>query len=308
MSKKKKKKTQFVPQYGHKNWKDIYTSKWFWPLVGVFVFVFILSLRFVFNLDIGFHLRGGQWMLEHMSFHQKDIFTYTVNQNEYIAMYWLYQIMLFVVYTIIGYKGLTIMNALLISFVFYMIFLRMNAHRIPLWLSTVSIFLAACSMQIRFTVRPDIATWIFLVLMLYVLDQYFYHKKKYLFWLVIIQVLWVNFHGLFILGWVIMGAYFISSWIDNRKVDKTLLKWCIIAVAVCLLNPYLFKGIAFPFYLFTRLQNSSIFKYLISEFMSPWSKSARQHMPLLPLYFYYFLSSTKLFAPFKLFSLILRQN
>ena len=265
-------------------------KKWILTIIGIFVLIIILSLRQIIDLDIGFHLRGGEWMLKNHSFHHYDVFTYTVNQNEYIAMYWLYQIFLYLVFTIGGYCGINIMNTLFIVTTFLIIFLRMKSARIPLWLISIILFWAVCATEIRFGVRPEIVTWIFLALFLFILDQYVEHKKNYLFLLPVIQILWVNSHGLFILGWIAMGCYFIGEWIHRRRPDKRLLKWSLLAIAVSIMNPYLFKGITFPFYLFTRLQSTSIFKDVISELASPWSHRAISHMASLPLYTYYIIS------------------
>jgi hypothetical protein len=107
--------------------------------------------------------------------------------------------------------------------------------------------------------------------MLLILDLYYDHKGNYLFLLPIIQLFWVNFHGLFILGWVIIGSYLIDTFFTKKSHFKELLKWTAISIFISLLNPYHIKGVLFPFYLFTRLQNASIFKDTITEFASPFS-------------------------------------
>ncbi len=38
---------------------------------------------------MGFHLRAGQWILQNHAFPDKDLFTYTVNQNDYVDLHWL---------------------------------------------------------------------------------------------------------------------------------------------------------------------------------------------------------------------------
>ncbi len=270
-------------------------SAWVVVLIFLFLLVFFLSLRKIMDLDIGFHLRGGEWMLENKSFHKKDIFTYTVRGNEYIAMYWLYQIFLFLIYKLSGYAGISILNSILITLLFYLVFLRMRKFNIPLWISSGVLFLMIFAMEIRFSARPEVLTWIFMALMLLTLDNYFYERKNYLFLLPLIQVLWVNFHGLFILGWVLMGFYFLSFWIHYKKFDRKFFSYILFAVLGSLLNPYTWKGILFPFYLFTRLQSSSVFKNVISELTSPFSKKAIILMPKMPLVFFYiFLFSSLL--------------
>ncbi|MEO0189514.1 MAG: hypothetical protein ABIL18_00880, partial [candidate division WOR-3 bacterium] len=57
---------------------------WYIVLFFIFGVVFLLSLRKIYDVDIGFHLRGGEWMLENKSFHHYDVFTYTARNNEYV--------------------------------------------------------------------------------------------------------------------------------------------------------------------------------------------------------------------------------
>ncbi|MEO0165392.1 MAG: tetratricopeptide repeat protein [candidate division WOR-3 bacterium] len=244
---------------------------WYITLILIFAFVFCLSLRKIYDTDIGFHLRGGEWMLTNKSFHHYDQFTYTVRHHEYIAMYWLYQIILFIIFKVSGAGGISIFNGILILIFFTLLFLRLKNSSIPIWLICILILTSLFSFEIRFGVRPEIFTYIFMVLMLLILDLFYFQKKNLLFLLPIIQMLWVNLHGLFILGWGILLFYLISTFFNERPKFKELLKWTMLSVFISFLNPYHIKGILFPFYLFTRLQNSSVFKDAITEFASPFS-------------------------------------
>ena len=288
---KKRRSKIITPQFI--TWSHIVRSQWFLPLVCVFLLTIVLALRLITDIDLGFHLRGGQWMLENHSFHRTDVYTYTLNQNEYIAMYWLYQIIIYLLYTVTGYAGLVILNAALVTCVFALVFLRMKSAHVHLPLSVLTILFAVLATEIRFSMRPEIVTWIFMLLTLIVLDRYFYLNRNVLFVLVIIQILWVNFHGLFILGWVITGIYFVSHWVHKRRFDKPLFAWAVLSAAASILNPYLLRGITFPFYLFTRLQSTNIFKYAIAELKSPWTISATQDVSFFPgvaVYTYFAIS------------------
>ncbi len=210
-------------------------------------------------------------MLTNKSFHQYDQFTYTVRHHEYIAMYWLYQVILFIIFKLLGDGAISIFNSILILILFILLYLRLRDSSIPTWLASILILTSIFAFEIRFGVRPEIFTYIFMVLMLFILDRFYFHKTNLLFLLPFIQLFWVNFHGLFILGWVILFSYLISTFFNDRKKFKELLKWSGISVFVSFLNPYHIKGIFFPFYLFTRLQHSSVFKDAITEFASPFS-------------------------------------
>lgn len=277
-------------------WKDIVRSPWFIPIIATFLLIILLSLRLIIDLDLGFHLRGGQWMLENHSFHHYDVFTYTVNDHEYIAMYWLYQIILFLVYQLFSYAGISILNSIFLVITFYLVFLRMKNHGIKPGLTALLLFPAIIALEIRFGVRPEIMTWILMLCMFIVLDAYFKKKHRYLFLLPVIQLLWVNLHGLFIIGWFLVGAYFISQCFHERKFDKKFFWWSVFTILISLINPYFIKGVIFPFYLFTRLQGSNIFKAAITELTSPWSAKALANMPRAPLFIYYAFSALGLLA------------
>ncbi|MEO0260454.1 MAG: tetratricopeptide repeat protein, partial [candidate division WOR-3 bacterium] len=262
----------------------------------LFIFIFSLSLRKIMDYDLGFHLRGGEWMIENKSFHKYDVFTYTVNNNEYIAMYWLFQILIFLIYKISGYKGLSFLTSILVTLLFLIIFLRMNKRRIHKSISFIVILAVVLIAELRFSLRPELFSYIFLITILFILDEHFYKRKNYLYLLPFIQVLWTNFHGIFILGWAVMGFYFISYLYHYKKFDKEFFKYVFISILSSFLNPYFLKGVLFPFYLFTRLQEKSVFKDVIFEFTSPFSKKALFLMPKTPLIlFYIFIFLTILF-------------
>jgi hypothetical protein len=267
------------------------------PVLAVLFLVAVLALRLITDFDLGFHLRGGQWMLQHMAFHRHDVFTYTVNHNEYIALYWLFQIIIYVIYAATGFAGLSVLTAVFAVLTFYLMSVRMAKNGLPPGPAAVILLAAALAMEIRFTLRPEIITWIYLVLTLMILDDYFYRRRQRLFWLPVIMLLWTNTHGLFILGWFVIAAYNLSALVHERKFDRTLLGWSATAILASLLNPYFLKGIAFPFYLFTRLESSSVFKNVIIEFKSPWSVRATAEAPFFPagsLYLYYFMTFASL--------------
>jgi hypothetical protein len=148
-------------------------------------------------------------------------------------------------------------------------------------------------MELRFLERPELFSWVLLILTLVVLDLRLEKDRNLLFLLPLFQLVWVNMEGLFILGWAAMAAYFLTNWFHYKRVDRSLLKWGALSIASGFLNPYFLKGVMFPWVLFTRFQSSNIFKHAISEFQSPWlvKESAMDPFrPDLPIFTYRVLS------------------
>ncbi len=163
----------------HKSKKFI--SQWYILTFFILILIFLLSLRKITGIDIGFHLKGGEWILENKSFHRYDVFTYTVNKNEYIAMYWLFQIFIYVAYICSGYSGLVLLNSFLIIICFILLILLLKIRTNPLWIISFLLFLSVFPTEIRFSIRPEVFTWIFLLLVIFILNAYFYKNKNYLF-------------------------------------------------------------------------------------------------------------------------------
>ena len=72
----------------------------------------------------------------------------------------------------------------------------------------------------------------------------------------------------FILGLVILGAYGISLFIRDRRPDPAFLSWAGISCLSCLVNPYGYRLIEFPFILTSRLKSENLFHQHIREFTS----------------------------------------
>lgn len=266
---------------------------YFIPLLAIASLFIALALRLMVDIDIGFHLHGGEWIWQHRAFPDKDAYTYTVPNNDYIDLHWLYQLLMFGVYSLSGFEGLTIFNALLILTALGLLLVRLLSVGTPIPLALSLLMVVGLMMELRFAVRPEVLTWSLLLLTILVLERYLRGDKKILPWLLAIHLVWVNTQGLFILGWGVMGAYCLSDWIHNKKIDATLWKWCMLAGAICFVNPYHINGVLFPFYLFTRLNRNNVFKEHVSEFISPFDVQPTDNLPFIstiPIYLFYALS------------------
>jgi hypothetical protein len=260
----------------------LFKSPWFYPFLACLLLVFLFAFRQNIDYDMGYHLRAGQWILQNHAFPQKDTFTYTVNQNDYIDLHWLYQVGCYLLYLAGGFRGISLAHLLLILAAFGLTALRMRLAGVLPWVYTLLFLPAVIAMEIRFLDRPEILSWVLLILTLLVLDLRLDYNRNFLYLLPFFQLLWVNIEGLFILGWAAMGAYFLTNWFHYKRFDRSLLKYGFLSLAATLLNPYFLKGVAFPLVLFTRLQGSNIFKHYISEFQSPWAITQDASDPFLP--------------------------
>ena len=247
-----------------------FARPWFYVFISCLLLLLCLSLRKISDFDLGYHLKCGQWMVQNRQILTREIFTFTCSDHPFLDIYWLYQILLYGFFTLGGYSLLTLINIGCILSAFLILWKRLKETEAPPWAAIPLWALAILACEIRFQVRPEIPTWIFLGLTLWVLENRFEGKKNLLYLLPFIQILWVNMHGLFPLGWAVMGVYGLAQWVHHKRIDPKLTQYTLLSLFCCLLNPRFIQGALFPFVYLSELRDGSPFKEFVSEFQSPW--------------------------------------
>jgi tetratricopeptide (TPR) repeat protein len=230
---------------------------------------FLLACQEMFDADIWWHLRAGRWILEHREFPRVDTFTFGSAGRPWIDLHWIFQLAAVLVYEAGGVRGIILLAATgVTTAVVAGLFSRRRVW--PAWIVALAwlpgILLASC----RFDPRPELVTLISITSFLGILTHA-RHRPEWLWLLVPIQILWVNSHGLFVIGPAILGLFLF----DRAVMPTGLPPWrrlvppSVIALLACLLNPYGVNGLLFPLELYPKLTESGgAYKAYIAEFMS----------------------------------------
>jgi len=239
-------------------------------LIGLLMMLSIFALRQAGGPDLGFHLQAGNSILDGEGWPDKDRFTYTVNDRAYLDTSWGYQVLIAAIERMAGAPGMVLFHVALVLAMFTLVTrsARLLPGELPLLL--LLILLGVVASEPRFEVRPEILSYTLLALVLHVLYRHTEGLRAPLWLLPVIFLVWVNCHGLFILGWAALAAFVVGSALRARRVDRPLLMWCAISVGVGLLNPYGWRALTFPLELATRMGRSNVFQQNIGEFKSPW--------------------------------------
>jgi len=252
----------------YRDLKSAINTKWTLPLFLVVLMAATMSVRLLSDPDLGSHLKGGRWIVAHRTVPQKDISTYTVSGNDYIDVHWLFQLVVFGIYSLGGYKMLSLLVTLLALLLFSLLFIRNAKEGIHKGLTVFLLLLAFLVLEPRIMLRPEMFTLLYLSLLLFILDQYISGKENLLFLLPVIMLVWCNMQGLFVLGLIVMVVYFACRWFTDKRVDRQFALYLAGAVLACLANPYFIRGFLFPFELFTRLEGDNVFHQHIKELVS----------------------------------------
>ena len=231
----------------------------------------VFSFREISVSDLGFNLRAGGWMLEHLKFPEKDLFTYTAAMNDYVDMDWLYQVQVALTKKLSGEFGLVLVSALLVAGGFAVALVRCHRQR-PIretayW--QVTTFLAILAAAALFGTSPHAFSWLFLGLTILILEESSERGTRSLVFLPIVSLLWTNTHTAFILGWIVIASYVIGVAWRDKKIWTPLTAYGLLSILISFASPYGFKGVELPFQQLQFLQAHRSFAGALAENRSP---------------------------------------
>ena len=226
--------------------------------------------------DTGFHIRTGEYIIKTFTIPRQDLFSFIEPPLSWTAHEWLSEVIMAAVHNLSGLTGIVVFFAGLIALVHYLLLRmlrRINGHvLIPL----ILVMLAAASSMLHWLARPHIFSLLMMVVWYDWLDRYQHDDSGPLYFLPLLMLLWVNLHGGFIAGFILLGLYGAGNLILSRFGEKTLreaakrkwrfiLKITVLCMAAALCNPFGYDIFFFPF----RLVFDSYIMDHIVEWASP---------------------------------------
>ncbi len=197
----------------------------FVALLGVLVFTPI-SVRLLGDAGIGWHIRTGQQILATHTIPHVDSFSSTMAGKPWFAWEWLYDAVIGKLETTLGLNGVVWFTAIVIAAVFAWTFRRLTARGTNILVALVLVLLAVSASTIHFLARPHVMSWLFTLAWFVILDSErkgFDHRGR-LWLLPVLMVAWVNMHGGFLVGFVLLGIFWLAGmWEvapDERKSDR----------------------------------------------------------------------------------------
>jgi hypothetical protein len=208
----------------------------------------------VVDPDIWWHLRSGQWIVDHAQVPATDPFSAYGEGKRWIAYSWLFEILVYALFTKFGLMGIlvfTVSMSLLIALV-----LHGALRRAGLPFITEMFFVAVALVAMSPLISPR--SWLFSILFFTVELFILFHVRRTdriapLLALPPLFVLWANLHMQFIYGLAVLGLFlvevllsqlpFVSLHPSNRpKVNVRRVSLLLLAcLGATLMTPYHFR-------------------------------------------------------------------
>jgi hypothetical protein len=209
--------------------------------------------------DLGRHIKNGELIF---AGDFRNLYTNTYSYTEpdfpFINHHWLSGVVFFFLQRVYGWGGLVLWKVVIVLTSFLIIFLlaaRTGSFRMAALLSIPTIVM----LRERTTVRPEIFSMLFIaifVALLMDLRKHSDHKRIY--WLIPIELLWVNMHVFFVFGIVLVFCLGIEQWWLHRThpwahpAVRTLAILSLCLILATFVNPNGWAGATYPLRIFNN--------------------------------------------------------
>ncbi|MCL5090897.1 MAG: hypothetical protein M1514_02705 [Patescibacteria group bacterium] len=243
-----------------------------------------LSLFFVFFLltlllarkytlvtaDLGRHLKNGEIILQEKNFSvlYKNFYSYVNPDFPFINHHWLSGVVFFLVKQFLGFTGLSfffVLANLITLFLFFDLARRKTSWGTAIVISLITLPLLVSRSEIRPEVFSSLFSGLFLWILIGTRDGWLTKRWRWL--LPILEVIWINLHVYFFLGFFIILVFFFEELIKKERKVKNLLDLVILGIITGitgLINPAGIKGLLYPLRIFEG------YGYRLFENQSVW--------------------------------------
>jgi hypothetical protein len=228
--------------------------------------------------DTGWHIRTGQYILEHHSVPTRDLFSFSRPGAPWFAWEWLTDVTYALSFQVAGLKAIVLIAAVMIT-AFATIILRYTLWRgANALVAPVTTMLAVGASSMHFLARPHLYTLLLLPICLWLLEVDRRENTRWLWILIPVTALWTNLHGGFVIFLACLGMLLLACGIERMQGQprwpqirrySALLIGCSLA---SLANPY---GIELHIHIWQYLRADWI-QNIVQEFQAPTFRSEGQ--------------------------------
>ncbi len=207
--------------------------------------------------DTWWHLKVGEQILRSGSWPRLDPYSFTVSGTHWIAYEWLGEVLMALAARLGGMQAATALlvglSGTLLALLYYYALLRSRSSKAA-FIACALILPTAAPF---FTLRPQLMGYILLLLTLICLEHFRGGRTHALYALPVLFLIWVNTHGTFAFGLLVLGLYWAAGQFEFQKGGVVAQRWTplqsrqllvalLLCVAILPLTPYGTRLAAYP--------------------------------------------------------------
>jgi hypothetical protein len=226
--------------------------------------------------DAGWHIRTGQYILDHHSVPHQDLYSFSKPGAPWYAWEWGSDVLFGWLERLAGLKGVVLFTGVLLAGFATTLIRRMVWRGVHLFVAVGVALLSVGSASIHFLARPHIFTLLFLSIAVWMVECDREKQSNRIWLLVPLTIVWTNLHGGFLALIAVLGLCAVGTALEAWSAKeawgglwwRSAARYLALAAACAsasLVNPY-------GYHLHTHMAaylRSDWIKTVIQEFMSP---------------------------------------
>lgn len=250
---------------------------WIKILLLFFAFSFIFRTDHSFDQDLGRHIKLGEIIVNTLQVPKTNLFSYTYSDYPFVNTHWLFGVIAYLFSISLGLQTFLFLKIIIFLFsIFIVLKLIPNQNKFLLPIGLIFLYI----LRERLELRPEIFSFLYTAVTLFILEKYLNTKTKLIYILPFIQLLWINTHIYFFVGFVLQGIFLLHLMYSvlKNKLDVSKLKILslifLISLTASLVNPNGIKGLLYPLtvnqnYGYTIVENQTMFLLESIDFRNP---------------------------------------
>ena len=228
------------------------------------------------DFDMGWHLRTGEWILQHHAVPQADPFSSALIGKPWQAYSWLFEVILVKLFYRFGLVGMVVYTSTMVLAITAALYRSIKRLQADSSIAVLLTFATGYGIAHLYTPRPWLFTILFFILELSILM----HARRTgrvrgLLWLPLIFALWANTHIEYVDGLLVLGLAFAESIVARwwsaaeTRVGPAWMGGALLAsVLATLVNPYGWRIYSVVFDYSSRLAANGSALNKVSELQS----------------------------------------
>lgn len=259
---------------------SVLLKDYFLPGLMLIFIVLLTTFKISGDDDIFWHLQTGKYITENKTIPSEDVFGFVTEGQKWIPFEWGFDVLVYNIYSVSGYPGISLFRTLIFLLMFLLLIKVSQKLKLNIFISYIIFILLAAGLFERMLIKPQIISYLFSVLLLYLLISFQYNNenKKLIYFIPVLFLLWANMHMGVLSGFVILTIYIITEIIRLKKnkstipaetrkpIIKKLTLIYMLSAAALLVNPH---GFNTYLYVYMHMQMKMLSE--VFEWYSPFS-------------------------------------
>lgn len=219
--------------------------------------------------DTGWHIRTGEWILDHGAVPYRDLFSFSKAGAPWFAWEWLADVVFALLHRAGGLALLAFFAGVVLLGTAVLLFRHMIWKGVGPVVAFPVFLLSVGGSTMHYLARPHIFSLLFLMAAIWLLDAERQRSSRAIWWLVPLVLVWTNLHGAWPALFVLLGAQVGARLLAGDgiwKKEAIVLGVCAVATLV---NPY---GFGLHQHIWEYLGSDWI-RERVEEFKSPQFRS-----------------------------------